>query len=44
MLRIPNKQLLGQLQALRKREHATTVNILLYLGEVERRKLHLSLG
>ncbi len=44
MIRCTDKQLLDQLNALRDRERTTTLDILIYLAEVERRKLHLSLG
>lgn len=44
MIQLSDQQLLDRLRALRKREHATMLSILLHLAEVERRRLHLLLG
>jgi len=41
---LTDSELLSRVEALTQRERATTIDILLHLGEVERRRLHLSLG
>ena len=41
---LSDRELLGRLKSLVEKERATTVEILLHLNEVERRKLCLSLG
>jgi 5-methylcytosine-specific restriction endonuclease McrA len=41
---LSDKELLAQIQTLRHREHLSTLEILLHLNEVERRRLHLRLG
>jgi len=41
---LSDKELLTQIQKLRRREHLSTIEILLHLNEVERRKLDLKLG
>ncbi len=44
MIRLSNRQLLGELRSLRAREHNATFAILVRLAEVERRRLHLGMG
>jgi hypothetical protein len=41
---LSDKELLAQIQRLRRREHLSTIEILLHLNEVERRRLDLKLG
>ena len=41
---LSDRALLAQIKRLRMREHLTTIEILLHLNEVERRRLHLKLG
>jgi 5-methylcytosine-specific restriction endonuclease McrA len=41
---LSNRELLSRVKALVAKERATTLEILVHLNEVERRKLHLSLG
>ena len=41
---LSDKELLSQLERIRRQEHLSTIDILLHLNEVERRKLHLKLG
>jgi 5-methylcytosine-specific restriction endonuclease McrA len=41
---LSDKALLAQIQKLRRREHLSTLDILLHLNEVDRRNLHLKLG
>ncbi len=41
---LSDKELLTQIQTLRRCEHLSTIDILLHLNEVERRKLHLKHG
>jgi 5-methylcytosine-specific restriction endonuclease McrA len=41
---LSDNALLAQIQKLRRREHLSTLDILLHLNEVDRRRLHLSLG
>jgi 5-methylcytosine-specific restriction endonuclease McrA len=41
---LSDKELLAQIEKIRRREHLSTVEILLHLNEVERRKLDLQLG
>jgi hypothetical protein len=44
IMQLSDRELLSRLQSLANDEHAATVEILLYLNEVERRRLHLTLG
>ena len=44
MARLTDGQLLDRLQKLSDRERTTTLDILIHLAEVERRRLHLTLG
>jgi len=44
MNRVSNQQLLSRLESLANQERSTTLSILLHLNEVDRRRLHLSLG
>jgi hypothetical protein len=44
IMELSNRELLSRLQSLASEEHAATVEILLHLNEVERRRLHLTLG
>ena len=41
---LSDKELLIQIEKIRRREHLSTIDILLHLNEVERRQLHLKLG
>jgi 5-methylcytosine-specific restriction endonuclease McrA len=41
---LSDKELLAQIEKIRRREHLSTIEILLHLNEVERRKLHLKFG
>ena len=41
---LSDKELLAQIEKIRRREHLSTIEILLHLNEVERRKLDLKLG
>ena len=43
-MELSDRELLSRLQSRAGDEHVATVDILLYLSEVERRRLHLSLG
>jgi 5-methylcytosine-specific restriction endonuclease McrA len=42
--RLSSKALLAQIEKIRRREHLSTIEILLHLNELEHRKLHLTLG
>jgi hypothetical protein len=44
IMRVSDSELLSRIESLARREHAATVEILLQLNEVERRRLHLTLG
>ncbi|MGH2570169.1 MAG: hypothetical protein ACRDGR_03010 [bacterium] len=44
MTRSSDRQLIAHLETLAARERDTALKVLLYLDEVERRGLHLSLG
>ena len=41
---LSDKELLAEILKLRRREHRTTLEILVHLNEIERRRLHLKLG
>jgi 5-methylcytosine-specific restriction endonuclease McrA len=41
---LSDNELLAQIEKIRRREHLSTIEILLHLNEVERRKLHLKLS
>jgi 5-methylcytosine-specific restriction endonuclease McrA len=41
---LSDKELLAQIETIRRREHLSTLGILTHLNEIERRKLHLKLG
>jgi hypothetical protein len=43
-MRVSDRELLSRIESLARKEHATTIEILLHLNEVERRRLHLMLG
>lgn len=43
-MRVSDRELLSRIESLARKEHATTIEILLNLNEVEQRRLHLTLG
>jgi 5-methylcytosine-specific restriction endonuclease McrA len=43
-MRVSDRELLSRIESLARNEHEMTIEVLLHLNEVERRRLHLTLG